>query len=211
MSWTSLLPVRFKAGFDGLWQHRPLKQNQISTFFLDPTSIQVPRRARRTKTDRVNVATMLRVLMVYCREDIKTYSDVSVLTVVEADSRRTHRERRRLPRERIQHTNRIQRLLAAQELLAAQDMSGFRPARREWEQQLEHLRIEVGRLLPPYLKWKVRRECRRLAAFNEMSTANERIRDQTIAGNSSDPKNATSLLLRLKGPVLHSRKSSIKK
>jgi transposase len=183
----------FEAGFDGFWLHRFLEQNQVSNFVLDSTSIQVPRRARRTKTDRVDAAAMLRVLMAYCRGETKICSIVRVPSVDEEDARRTHRERERLVRERIQHTNRIQGLLAAQ------GTTGFRPARRDWEQQLEHLRTGDGRLLPPYLKQELHRECRRLALVNDMIADVERVRDEAIAENSSDPTNVTALLLQLKG------------
>lgn len=182
----------FEAGFDGFWLHRLLELNGVRNFVLDSTSIHVPRRARRTKTDRVDAAAMLRVLMAYDRGETKICSIVRVPTVEQEDARRVHRERERLLRERIQHTNRIQGLLAAQ------GVSGFRPGRRDWERQLECLHTGDGRPLPPRLKAEIHRECRRLALVTAMIGEVERVRDEAIE-RAQDRQSAVTLLLRLKG------------
>ena len=44
----------YEAGYDGFWlHHRLLEAHGISNYVIDPASLQVDRRARRAKTDRV--------------------------------------------------------------------------------------------------------------------------------------------------------------
>ena len=81
---------------------------------LDPASLQVNRRARRVKTDRIDVLMLLRALIAVDRGDRHVCSIVRVPTIEEEDVRRSHRERQRLIRERTAHINRIKRLLFGQ-------------------------------------------------------------------------------------------------
>jgi transposase len=78
---------------------------------LDPASLQVDRRARRVKTDRIDTERLLRSLMAYLRGEPKVWS-VVMPSVAEEDARRLHRERDRLVSERVQHVNRIKGLCA---------------------------------------------------------------------------------------------------
>ena len=57
-------PVRilscYEAGLDGHWLHRWLIQNGIVNHEIDASSIEVNRRARRAKTDRIDLAQLMR-------------------------------------------------------------------------------------------------------------------------------------------------------
>jgi transposase len=53
----------FEAGYDGFWLHRWLCAQGFENRVLDAASILVDRRARRAKTDRLDVAGLLRTLM----------------------------------------------------------------------------------------------------------------------------------------------------
>ena len=97
----------YEAGYDGFWLHRLLEAHGIRNYVIDPASLQVDRRARRAKTDQVDVGRMLRSLMSYLRGEPMVWSVVRVPSVVEEDDRRLHRERDRLINERIQHVNQI--------------------------------------------------------------------------------------------------------
>src|SRR5262245_43786284 len=57
----------YEAGDDGFWLHRLLCANDIENQVMDPASLPVNRRARRVKTDRIDLATLLRVLMAWHR------------------------------------------------------------------------------------------------------------------------------------------------
>jgi transposase len=104
----------YEAGYDGFWLHRFLKMHGIRNHVLDSASIQVNRRARRVKTDRIDVEGLVRVLLAYCRGEQRVCAILRVPSVEDEDAKRLHRERERLVRERVQHTNRIRGLLATQ-------------------------------------------------------------------------------------------------
>src|SRR6202022_3149527 len=55
--------VCYEAGYDGFWLARSLAKIGIDCRVLDPASIQVNRRARRVKTDRIDSLALLRALI----------------------------------------------------------------------------------------------------------------------------------------------------
>ena len=81
----------YEAGYDGFWLHRQLSAHGISNYVIDPASLQVDRRARRVKTDRIDAERLLRSLMAYLRGEPKVWSVVRVPSVAEEDARRLHR------------------------------------------------------------------------------------------------------------------------
>jgi transposase len=161
----------YEAGYDGFWLHRLLETHGIRNYVIDPASLQVDRRARRAKTDRVDVERLLRSLMAYLRGEPKVWSVVRVPSVAEEDDRRLHRERGRLISERIQHVNRIKGLLAIHGIY------DYQPLRRDRMQQLERLRTADGRRLPPRLKAEILRELKRLELIIGMIKTIEAERD----------------------------------
>ena len=60
----------YEAGYDGFWLARFLEQRGIDCRVMEPASLQVDRRARRVKTDRIDVETLLHTLIAWCRERI---------------------------------------------------------------------------------------------------------------------------------------------
>src|SRR5215475_12053051 len=162
----------YEAGYDGFWLHRLLESRGIRNYVIDPASLQVDRRARRVKTDGVDVERLLRSLMAYLRGEPKVWSVVRVPSVAEEDDRRLHRERGRLIGERIQHVNRIKGLLAIHGIY------DYQPLRRDRMQQLERLRTAAdGRTLPPRLKAEILRELKRLELVIGMIKTIEAERD----------------------------------
>ncbi len=103
------LLVCYEAGYDGFWLARSLRAEGIECRVLDPASLQVNRRARRVKTDRIDVLMLVRALMAVERGDRHVCAMVRVPSVEEEDARRSHREHQRLVRERTAHINRINR------------------------------------------------------------------------------------------------------
>src|SRR6267143_3737463 len=132
----------YEAGYDGFWLHRLLEAHGVRNHVLDPASLLVNRRARRAKTDRIDVERMLRALGRYLRGEPDACSVVRVPSVEQEDARRLHRERHRLIRERVQHVNRIKGLCATQGIY---DYQPLRPDRME---RLDHLRTGNGQALP---------------------------------------------------------------
>ena len=57
----------YEAGRDGFWIYRWLKQVGFECLVIDPASIEVNRRKRRAKTDRLDAEAMARLLGSVCR------------------------------------------------------------------------------------------------------------------------------------------------
>jgi transposase len=83
----------------------------------------VNRRARRARTDRIDVLMLLRALIATDRGDKHVAAIVRVPSVEQEDAGRSHRERQRLIRERTAHINRIKGLLFAQGIRCDRDGS----------------------------------------------------------------------------------------
>ena len=57
--------LRRKAGRDGFWLHRYLHSRGIDNVVVDSASLEVDRRLRRAKTDRIDAGGLLRMLIRY--------------------------------------------------------------------------------------------------------------------------------------------------
>ncbi len=101
----------YEAGRDGFWLHRWLLEQGIDNIVVDSSSIEVNRRARRAKTDRLDGDKLLAMLMRYHGGERRVWAVVRVPTPEQEDDRRTHRELGRLGQERTAHINRIRSLL----------------------------------------------------------------------------------------------------
>ena len=132
----------YEAGYDGFWLHRVLVAAGIINHVIDPASLQVNRRARRAKTDRIDARGMLRALMAFQRGEDQVFSVVQVPSIAREDARRIHRERERLIKERIQHVNRIKGLLATQGIY------DFEPLRRHRRERFDALTTATGSPVP---------------------------------------------------------------
>ncbi len=181
----------YEAGYDGFWLHRLLCASGIENHVIDPASLPVDRRARRAKTDRIDLDALLRALMAWHRGEKQVCRVVRVPSVEEEDRRRRGRERERLVNERVQHLGRIKGLLMTQ------GIRDFAPARRDWRERLDGLRTGDGRRLPTALEAEIERECRRLWLVIDMIKAVEAERDQ--AASVTDAGRKAALLVRFAG------------
>lgn len=121
----------YEAGRDGFWVHRFLTQAGIENRVVDSSSIEVKRRSRRAKTDRLDAGKLLSMLVRDCAGERDVWQVLRVPTREEEDARRTHRELERLKREHTAHVNRIGSLLAVQGL-RAKNVGG-----RGWDERLK--------------------------------------------------------------------------
>jgi hypothetical protein len=71
----------------GFWLHRELEARGVRNYVIDAASLQVNRRARQAKTDRIDAERMLRSLMAYLRCEPKVWSVVRVPSLAEEDAR----------------------------------------------------------------------------------------------------------------------------
>ena len=86
----------YEAGRDGFWLHRWLIAQGIDNIVVDSASIEVNRRARRAKTDRLDGDKLLAMLIRYHGGERRVWSVVRVPTPEQEDARRAHRELGRL-------------------------------------------------------------------------------------------------------------------
>jgi transposase len=167
--------VCYEAGYDGFWLARSLAKIGIDCRVLDPASIQVNRRARRVKTDRIDSLALLRALIAIDRGERHVCAVVRVPTVEEEDARRSHRERQRLVRERTGHINRIKGLLFAQ------GIRGIEPKRRRTRIDFGKLTTAEGRPLAERLRRELEREYQRLELVQSQLRIVEKERDTADA------------------------------
>jgi len=167
--------VCYEAGYDGFWLARALAKIDIECRVLDPASIQVNRRARRVKTDRIDVLALLRALIATDRGERHVCAIVRVPSVEEEDARRSHRERQRLVRERTGHINRIKGLLFAQ------GIRGIKPKLRRTRIDFAALETPEGHPLPDRLRRELEREYARLAMIETQLREVEKERDMADA------------------------------
>jgi transposase len=102
----------YEAGRDGFWLHRYLDNEEVHNSVVDAASIEVNRRARRAKSDRLDVAKLLTMLIRYHGGEHKLWSVVRVPSPDDEDRRQPHRELIAVKNERTEHSNRIKGLLA---------------------------------------------------------------------------------------------------
>jgi transposase len=77
----------YEAGRDGFWLHRYLVHMAVKNLVVDSSSIEVNRRARRAKTDKMDLGKLLSMLMRYDNGERKLWTVVRVPTVEQEDSR----------------------------------------------------------------------------------------------------------------------------
>lgn len=107
----------YEAGRDGFWLHRFLSAGPGTVnLVVDSSSIEVKRRKRRLKTDRVDARKLLSMLIRYHNGERRAWSVVHVPSPEAEDARHLHRELGTLKRDRTRVTNRIKGLLASQGL-----------------------------------------------------------------------------------------------
>jgi transposase len=104
----------YEAGRDGFWLHRYLVARGITNHVVDSSSIEVNRRARRAKTDRLDLGGLLSLLARYVHGDRRVWRVVRVPTLAEEDARQLPRTTEALTRDRTRLVNRLKALLATQ-------------------------------------------------------------------------------------------------
>jgi transposase len=197
---SGVLPVItlcFEVGYDAFWLARFLQARGIQCVVIDPGSLQVNRRGRPVKTDRVDVKVLLRTLIAWCRGERHVWSLVRIPSIDEEDLRRSHRERSRLVRERTAHINRIKGLLFAQGIRDINVKSQYKTL------AIDKLMTGDGHRLPPRLASEIAREIQRLAMVQDQIAEIERERD-TAPTPCEATERKRHLLLQLKsiGPAI---------
>jgi len=181
----------YEAGRDGFWIHRYLMEQGIENLVVDAASIEVPRRARRAKTDRLDVGKLLTMLIRYDCGEKKVWSVVNVPSVESEDNRHLHRELTTLKRDRTRHINRIKGVLMGQ---------GVRlPVKGDFLKQIEEVRLWDGSPLPRGLRARVEREYGGLRFVEEQIKELEAERKELIRTSDDPSVEMVRQLMRLRG------------
>jgi len=170
----------YEAGRDGFWLHRYLVAHGITNQVLDSSSIEVNRRARRAKTDKLDLAGLLNLLARYLAGDRRAWRVVRVPTVAEEDARQLHRSWETGQKERTRLRCRLQGLLTTH---------GVRlPMTTDFLKHLEAARLWDGTPIPAGLQARLTRVWQQLelvdAQLAELETerAALRVDPETVPG-----------------------------
>jgi len=104
----------YEAGRDGFWLHRFLESIGQTNYVVDSSSVEVKRRAKRAKTDRLDLRALLRLLIRYQSGEHRVWSVVNAPSPEAEDARQLHRELLALRRDRTRTINRMKGLMATQ-------------------------------------------------------------------------------------------------
>ena len=176
----------YEAGRDGFWLHRQLTALGIVNRVVDAASIEVSRRARRAKTDRLDARGLLEKLIRYERGERGVWRVVRVPDPVWEDRRQLERERGQLLGECTRHRNRLISKLVAQGIRLRID--------KDFVQRLDEVRLFDGSALPVHLKAGLIREFERLQAVTAQLRAVEQEIGALVA-SEEDLQAARTLML----------------
>lgn len=182
----------YEAGRDGFWLHRCLEAAGVRNVVVDSSSIEVNRRRRRAKSDRLDASKLVTMLLRYHAGEIKVWSVVRVPSVADEDGRRLHRELRQLKDERTGHINRIKGLLASQGVQLRTLNAGF-------AERLPTMRLWDDKELGADLRAELLREFERWQLLDRQIKAVEQERRQRVRLDATPHVAQVRQLLKLSG------------
>lgn len=181
----------YEAGRDAFWVDRWLRSLGIANLVVDSSSIEVNRRARGIKTDRIDAAKLFSMLMRYEAGEREVWSVVKVPSSAQEDARHMHRELRTLKKEQTRLVNRIRGLLASQGVDGRMGPRGLLVA-------LEKIRIWDGSPLPAGLRQRLEGELERHAFVHQQVLSCD-VRLREMVGQSAEaPVSQVRRLARLR-------------
>jgi transposase len=168
----------YEAGRDGFWLHRWLGAHAVTNHVVDSSSIEVNRRARRNKSDRLDLASLLNLLARYQLGDRRVWRVVRVPTTAEEDARQLHRTWESLQQDRTRLICRLQSLLVTQGIRLTIDDAFLT--------QLGAARMWDGQALPDGLRQRLERGWTQLALL-EAQRAEVKAARATLVADASTP------------------------
>jgi transposase len=178
----------YEAGRDGFWVHRALAQLGVVNRVVDSASIEVSRRKRRPKTDRLDALKLVRMLVRACYGERRVWSDVHVPSVADEAARQVSRERTALTVEQTRVVNQLRGWLATWgATLPSHRSTGWWTRVRDWADQA----------LPPAVQARLARAEARLAVLQ--AQIGELEAQQQAAVRAAAPGSPVRQLVHLKG------------
>ena len=178
----------YEAGRDGFWIHRALAHRGITNRVVDSASIEVNRRARRAKTDRLDAFKLVRMLVRVAGRERGVWNEVHVPSVAAEAARQVSRERTALTKEHTRLVNQLRGWLTT--------WGAALPARRRGEWWTT-VRDWAGAALPVELQARLARADARLAQL--LTQIGALAAQQQAAVTVAAPTSAVRRLVQLKG------------
>jgi transposase len=178
----------YEAGRDGFWLHHYLHSRGIDNVVVDSASLEVNRRLRRTKTDRIDAGKLLSMLVRYHGGEEHLWRVVRVPSREDEDARHLHRELEALKRERTRYRNRIHGILIQQGLRVRN------PSTKKFVVQLDLMRTWDGRELPPEMKVRLVRVHERLRMVEEQISCLVKEKTQRLKAETASMAQVAQLL-----------------
>jgi transposase len=183
----------YEAGREGFWLHRYLLSIGIENLVVDSSSIEVKRRKRRVKTDRIDAEKLLGMLMRYHGGEKKAWSVVRVPSEEAEDGMNLGRELEVLKKERTMHSNRIKGLLIQQGIVIK------RLNVKRFLSELEGCRTWDGKELPVDFKSRMVREHQRLKIVDEQMRGVKKEREKRVESGDKACYRQVAQLMKLQG------------
>jgi transposase len=163
----------YEAGRDGFWLHRALTARGISNHIVDAASIEVNRRLRRAKADRLDAEKLVLMLVRAQQGDPRVWRVVRVPSEPDEAARQLGRELDAVTHDRTQVLNRMHGLLATEGVTLALtgDVPAALAAARRWN----------GTPLPAELVARLARDWRQVEALTARRAALQAQRRQELA------------------------------
>ena len=177
----------YEAGRDGFWIHRALQQRGISNRVVDSASIEVNRRARRAKTDRLDALKLVMMLVRVCWGERRVWSEVHVPSVADEAARQVSRERTALTQEQTRLINQMRGWLATWGAVLPRRRTAWWTTVHDW----------AGAPLPAEVQTRLARAEARWAVLK--SQIAELDGQQQAAVTAAAPASALRQLVQLKG------------
>ena len=179
------------ARFGDPCRHAP----EIEVVVCDPASLEVVRKKKKAKTDRIDARRMVRALRAWDQGEAEALSVVRIPTVEEEDAKRLLRHRDRLVKERTSLGNTIKGLL---KLHGVRDLD---PRSAKFTAGLAEVRTAYGTPLPPGLRNEIEATHERLLKVMEQLAEVEREKAASQEGASPEEgrPGVASMLVQLTG------------
>lgn len=178
-----------EAGRDGFWIHRALEEAGCESLVVDSSSIEVNRRARRAKTDRLDAKKLVEMLIRHDRGE-HVWSVLRVPTPEEEDARGLHRERKTLQKELFRERNRVRSLLVR---------FGIRPKKVSSSLRVEALRDWRGEPLPQHAKTQLQHMLDRMKLLEKQLQDVGMEQKERLKTNTETGAQKANVLKQLKG------------
>jgi transposase len=186
----------YEAGRDGFWLHHALTASAVRNHVVDSSSIEVNRRQRRTKSDRLDARKLVSQLLRYAEGERPVWQVVRVPSSAAEDERQLHREFKTAQRERLAAVTRVESLLITQgltlRLTGQESVAAVQTA-------LAALRRWDATPLPPALAARLAREWGQVVALTAQLTTLRQERTRLLKHGASPALAQVRQLMQLKG------------